>query len=432
MSRAPRLRSAARHASRTRDEQWCAIEALGHEVDCDLQAARRPPDDGRRADVRLDRRHRRRRMEHRRRWARPKRQLAARLSSGCAAAMAPAACCTTARASGIRANRCRAGRWAATGGATACRSGTIRRLIADESRRLRRTRRARRARSSRRWPSGSASIRSTYSPATRTSGTTCGGAAAADQRRSARNRKLRRSGGARAAAPGLRARPRARWSATRCRSRAGERRRAAGWASGPGSCATSTCTYPRRLADGLSPAARFAAVGARRRLPGLSARRRDPLAPRRIAGSCAAAGRHASLPSARRRRVAGVRRRVGTHADAARAAAAGASASPPAGRPHRALRRGRGRPRSTSSCRRVARLEDYLDLVAAVEDDRARRCSCRCCSKATAAARSAPRRSCSVTPDPGVIEVNIQPARELGRARASTPRRSTRRRARRG
>ena len=41
----------------------------------------------------------------------------------CATRFAPAACCTSARASGIRASRCRAGRSAATGGATASRCG---------------------------------------------------------------------------------------------------------------------------------------------------------------------------------------------------------------------------------------------------------------------------------------------------------------------
>ena len=47
------------------EEQWAAILALGHAVDAELQRQRRAPDDGRRADLRLGGRPRRRRMEHR-------------------------------------------------------------------------------------------------------------------------------------------------------------------------------------------------------------------------------------------------------------------------------------------------------------------------------------------------------------------------------
>ena len=46
-------------------------------------------------------------------------------STGCASGSRPAGCCTTGKVNGIRANRCRAGRSAATGGRTACRCGKI-------------------------------------------------------------------------------------------------------------------------------------------------------------------------------------------------------------------------------------------------------------------------------------------------------------------
>ena len=85
--------------------------ASGHQVDERARRRRRPPDDGWRADVRLDRRHGRRRVEQRRRRRRPS-------ASSREATRRPARrpirgrgrCCTTARASGIPASRCRAGR----------------------------------------------------------------------------------------------------------------------------------------------------------------------------------------------------------------------------------------------------------------------------------------------------------------------------------
>ena len=45
------------------EEQWQAIVACGHDVDRELSERRRAAHDGRRADVRVDRRHRERRME---------------------------------------------------------------------------------------------------------------------------------------------------------------------------------------------------------------------------------------------------------------------------------------------------------------------------------------------------------------------------------
>ena len=62
------------------------------------------------------------------------------------------------------------------------------------------------------------------------------------------------------------------------------------------------------------------------------------------------------------------------------------------------------------SCRRVDTAEDYVDLLAAIEDTAAHLEHAGCASRAT---RRLPIRGCDqikVTPDPGVIEVNVHPA----------------------
>ncbi len=85
--------------------------------------ARRAPDAGRRADVRVDRRHGRRRVELHGAVAEEARARRDPACSACAHASRPGASCTTARASGTRANRCRAGRSACSGASTASRCG---------------------------------------------------------------------------------------------------------------------------------------------------------------------------------------------------------------------------------------------------------------------------------------------------------------------
>ena len=86
------------------------IEALGHAIDAELERERRAPDHGRRADLRVDRRRGGRGVEHRPRSGPNKRSLAADLLARLQAPLrAAAACCITARASGIPANSCRAG-----------------------------------------------------------------------------------------------------------------------------------------------------------------------------------------------------------------------------------------------------------------------------------------------------------------------------------
>ena len=67
----------------------------------------------------------------------------------------------------------------------------------------------------------------------------------------------------------------------------------------------------------------------------------------------------------------------------------------------------------------LATLEDYLELVAAVEATAAR-CSCRSCSKATSRRATRASQMLHVTPDPGVIEVNIHPAHDWSELVAHT------------
>jgi hypothetical protein len=105
------------------EEQWQAIEALGHQVDAELIAARRAPHHGGRADLRLHRRHGRGRVEHRG----PRAHQEAPGGGPAAAPQGPlrpgAACCTSARASGTRASSSPAGPCPATGARTGSRSG---------------------------------------------------------------------------------------------------------------------------------------------------------------------------------------------------------------------------------------------------------------------------------------------------------------------
>ena len=122
---ASRLGGAARHAAVQR-------AAVGTGRRARQAGRRRPaphgrsPDARRRADLRLGRRPRGRRVEHRGDGpdqARPERRPD---GAGCARSTAAAGWSTTARASGIPASSCRAGRSTCSGAPTASRSGTTR------------------------------------------------------------------------------------------------------------------------------------------------------------------------------------------------------------------------------------------------------------------------------------------------------------------
>ena len=112
------------------EEQWARDRSARPAVDASC-GGRRAPDHGRRAHLRLDRRSGRRGMEHRR--PRPEQAPARhRVLRPAQASTRRGAWCISARASGIRANNCRAGRSTASGAATASRSGQPDALFADE------------------------------------------------------------------------------------------------------------------------------------------------------------------------------------------------------------------------------------------------------------------------------------------------------------
>ena len=212
---------------------------------------------------------------------------------------------------------------------------------------------------------------------------------------------------------------------------------------------------PRRFADGLPAAAGIAAVGDARATIRTSIAH-DPFAPPaplRSAGGVArmqygggtldggavAAHRRDRRESARPATGVAASRQA-TGAASASAAATAITRQPSRRRvcvvdsPHGAVRRGarpgaRGRAEGRSgfvrqrqarccmsSCRRCTELDDYLDLLAAVEATAAD-LRMKMIIEGYPPPRDARLKMLQVTPDPGVIEVNIHPARELGRAR---------------
>ena len=276
-------------------------------------------------------------------------------------------------------------------------------------------------------------------PATRTSGTTCGRSAGCRSTSIRSDATLEDDAERARLRPRLRARP----------ERGGRLRAAAGPPRGSrraGRVALAqravvlplraSVPAPRRLADGLSPAARQPAVGR-----GGRSRDADRAGSVRAAAAAAGARARPAAPRPRRRRPAVRARRrrrprIGGRRPSSRASASGiccrASANPPPGScaPRCASSRARGG--CTSSCRRCA-----PPRTTSIWSRRSRRP--RGALRPAGASSKATRRPTirgsthfKVTPDPGVIEVNVHPARELGRAGRATRPRSTRRRGRRG
>ncbi len=262
---------------------------------------------------------------------------------------ARAGCSTTARASGIPASRCRAGRSAAGGATTASRSGTTTTLIADESQRSR----ARRGDGpALRRGAGRAARRRSVVRRRRLRGRLVlpvEGAAAAGQRRPAA-REARRPGRARSGSPGSSSAAWTRSSATPCRWRRVTirmRRPAGAGAAARGSSAPSTCSCCRAIRRWAIACRSTACRGSPRPI----ARRWSVRTGSRCGRRCRRAGRsrdrrrrQAALPGAP---PAAAARGVAADGRTARWRTRPAAAARRVGhldRPHRAVRRGAPRP----------------------------------------------------------------------------------------
>ena len=236
-----RARDAAHHQALQRRAMGRRCSRVGEAIERDIGKRRRAAHHGRRADLRVDRRHGRRGMEHR--WRSGRRSGA---WPACCSASSPTAsprgrCCISARANGIPASSCRAGRSAATGARTASRSGATRISIAAGGQADRRhagdgaalragLRRAPAARS--RLPASAPS---------RTPGTTCGASGACRATSTVDAAKAEGPDGARAPGADLRAGTRER-RRHRAAARSASTTAAAAGAAGRGSCARRSAT----------------------------------------------------------------------------------------------------------------------------------------------------------------------------------------------
>ena len=292
-------------------------------------------------------------------------------------------------------------------------------LLRRRARRPRRDRGDRAASSCSASPSGSGSIATTSSPAYEDAWYYLWRERKLPANVDPVRRAARRPAGARAAARACSSRASTRRSAMRCR-RARRAPAAALALAAPGSCATSAATWCRAIRRWATGCRSIRSRGSRRRpavdacarsdqaLPPLPPRDADP--PRRATLACDAPSRATACSASIRRRAArttssaGDRRRgaaeIATTAAQPDAAAGVAAATRRARRCSRSNRPAsspaprsapsRATAGSTSSCRRLASLEDYLELVAAVEDTAASDAAAGDPRRLRAAARPAP------------------------------------------
>ncbi len=108
------------------DEMWTKLDRAGRGGRSRSCRAGRAAHDGRRADLRLDRRSADRGMEYGGGRPDQARYVPTNWSGGCASVLRRMAFCITGRANGIPAKACRAGPSRSTGARTASRSGAIR------------------------------------------------------------------------------------------------------------------------------------------------------------------------------------------------------------------------------------------------------------------------------------------------------------------